>query len=127
DNLADGTARGEAQAGDVTLAPKLELEDGHVNWNAAADMVTNQIRGVTPEPGAFALLDGSRFKIVDAVVARDAARLDAGRLALDGRRVLVGTATTPLELITVHPAGKRPMPAADWWRGRPSDAPAELS
>jgi methionyl-tRNA formyltransferase len=127
DNLADGAARAEPQAGDVTLAPKLELEDGHVNWNAAALAVTNQIRGVTPEPGAFAHLDGTRLKIVEAVIARDAAHLEAGRLALDGRRVLVGTATTPLELITVHPAGKKPMAAADWWRGRPADAPEVLS
>jgi methionyl-tRNA formyltransferase len=127
DALAAGTARREAQSGDVTLAPKLELEDGHVDWNAAAIMVANQIRGVTPEPGAFAQIEGARLKIVDAAIARDAARLDPGRLALDGRRVLVGTATTPLELITVHPAGKRPMAAADWWRGRPADASAVLS
>lgn len=126
-NLAEGTARAEAQAGDVSLAPKLELEDGHVNWNAGAATVLNQIRGVTPEPGAFAHLDGARLKIVDAVIARDAASLDEGQLALDGRRVLVGTTTTPLELITVHPAGKKPMAAADWWRGRPANAPVVLS
>ena len=127
DALAAGTARREVQAGDVTLAPKLELEDGHIDWKAAAIMVSNQIRGVTPEPGAFAQIEGARLKIVDAAIARDAASLDPGRLALDGRRVLVGTATTPLELITVHPAGKRPMAAADWWRGRPADASAVLS
>jgi methionyl-tRNA formyltransferase len=31
--------------------------------------------------------------------------------------VLVGTATHPLELLSVQPAGKREMVAADWWRG----------
>ena len=34
-------------------------------------------------------------------------------------RVLVGTASDPIELLTVQPAGKRAMTAADWWRGRP--------
>jgi methionyl-tRNA formyltransferase len=29
----------------------------------------------------------------------------------------VGTGTHPLELLVVQPAGKKPMPAVDWWRG----------
>ncbi|HEY4267050.1 MAG TPA: methionyl-tRNA formyltransferase [Galbitalea sp.] len=127
DNLAAGTARGAEQAGDVTLAPKLDLEDGHIRWEAAAATVANQIRGVTPEPGAFATIEGARLKIIEAAIARDAASLPPGELARDGRRVLVGTATTPLELITVHPAGKKPMAAADWWRGRPVGVSAVLS
>ncbi|RIJ51139.1 methionyl-tRNA formyltransferase, partial [Clavibacter phaseoli] len=48
---------------------------------------------------------------------RDAAPLAPGAIAaLDGR-VAVGTASHPIELIQVQPAGKNPMPAADWWRG----------
>jgi len=122
DNLADGTARAEEQSGDVTLAPKLELEDGHIDWSTDAVTIANRIRGVTPEPGAFALVDGTRVKILSAAIARDAATIPAGRLELDGRRVLAGTSTTPIELIQVHPAGRKPMDAADWWRGRAADA-----
>ena len=39
DALADGTARAEAQAGDVTLAPKLTLEDGLIDWALPAQAV----------------------------------------------------------------------------------------
>jgi methionyl-tRNA formyltransferase len=123
DNLADGTARAEPQAGDVTFAPKLVLDDGRVDWTADAATVANLVRGVTPEPGAFTTLDGARLKVLDAAVARDAPRLAAGEFAMDGRRILVGTATDPVELLTLQPAGKRPMAAADWWRGRAPDAP----
>jgi methionyl-tRNA formyltransferase len=122
DALADGSARSEPQAGDVTLAPKLTLEDGRIDWSRDAFAVTNLIRGVTPEPGAFTTVDDARIKILAAAIARDAPRLEPGRIALEGKRVLVGTATNPVELITVHPAGRRAMPAADWWRGRPTDA-----
>lgn len=122
DNLADGTARAQAQSGDVTLAPKLLLEDGRVDWAASAPVVASLIRGVTPEPGAFTMLDGARLKIHDAAIARDAPRQGPGELRLDGRRLLIGTGTDPLELITVQPAGGRPMSAPDWWRGRPGDA-----
>jgi methionyl-tRNA formyltransferase len=122
DNLADGTARAEPQAGDVTLAPKLTFEDGRVDWSTSAVVASNLIRGVTPEPGAFTTIDEARLKVLDAAIARDAPRLAPGELTLDGKRLLIGTATDPLELLRVQPAGKKPMPASDWWRGRPADA-----
>jgi methionyl-tRNA formyltransferase len=121
ENLASGEARADPQVGDVTLAPKLTLEDGRIHWSRSAVDVVNLIRGVTPEPGAFTTLDGARVKVLDASIARDAPRSASGLLALDGRRLLIGTATDPVELVTVQPAGKKAMSAADWWRGRPAE------
>jgi methionyl-tRNA formyltransferase len=122
DAIADGTARAEPQRGDVTLAPKLHLADAHLDFAEHATTVAALIRGVTPEPGAFTILDDARLKILDAVIARDEPRIEAGRLELRGGRVLVGTGSDPLEIVTVHPAGKKPMNATDWWRGRTADA-----
>ncbi|MEO6941846.1 MAG: methionyl-tRNA formyltransferase [Terrimesophilobacter sp.] len=118
DMIADGSARAVEQSGDVTLAPKLILEDGRVDWAGTASVVHRRIRGVTPEPGAFTTVDGARLKILDALIAHDAAPKAPGRIESDGGRVLVGTATEPIELLTVQPAGKRAMAASDWWRGR---------
>jgi methionyl-tRNA formyltransferase len=120
DSLADGTARAVPQVGDVTLAPKLSLADGDVDWTLPAEAVSAQVRGVTPEPGAFTTIDDARLKILDATIARDVPRIPAGDFALVGRRVVVGTATDPIELVAVHPAGRKAMDAASWWRGRPS-------
>ena len=122
DQLADGTAVAVAQTGDVTLAPKLTLPDGAIDFTRPGDAVANLIRGVTPEPGAFTTLDGARLKVLDAHIAREAPRLQPGHFALEGKRVLVGTASDPIELVTVLPAGKKAMDAAAWWRGRPADA-----
>jgi methionyl-tRNA formyltransferase len=36
--------------------------------------------------------------------------------------VLVGTGSDAVELLAVQPAGKNPMPAADWWHGRRTTA-----
>jgi len=122
DAIATGEARAEPQVGDVTLAPKLTLTDGLVDFTRPAHDVVNLIRGVTPEPGAFTTLDGARLKILDAVIARDAPRLAPGHLAQEGKLILVGTATDPVQLLTVHPAGRKAMNAGDWWRGRPADS-----
>ena len=122
DAIADGDARAEPQVGDVTLAPKLTLADGRLDFTRPAHDVVNLVRGVTPEPGAFLTLDGARLKILDAAIARDAPRLAPGHLERQGKLILVGTATDPVQLVTVHPAGRKAMNAGDWWRGRPADA-----
>jgi methionyl-tRNA formyltransferase len=127
DDLAAGTADAVEQAGDVTLAPKLVLADGRIDWTASARQIDDRIRGTTPEPGAFMELDGERVKILDAVIARDTPRLEPGAMERRAGHVLVGTASDPIELVTVHPAGKRAMSATDWWRGRPTDAPVVAS
>jgi methionyl-tRNA formyltransferase len=118
DALADGIAVAVPQSGEVTLAPKLELADGRLDWTRPAAEVDARLRGTTPEPGAFTLLGDERLKVLDAAIAHDDAALTPGAFELRGGRLLVGTATEPLHLVTVHPAGKRAMPAADWWRGR---------
>ncbi len=119
DALARGTVRALPQVGEVTLAPKLSQADGEIDWTLPAETVSARIRGVTPEPGAFTDLgDGSRLKVLDAVVARDLPRLAPGEMSLEGKRVLVGTGSEPIELTRVLPAGRTAMDAASWWRGR---------
>ena len=127
DGLADGSAVATPQNGDPTVAPKLVLADGRLDWHDTAERIVDRFRGTTPEPGAFTEVAGERVKVLDAVVAHDAPRLAPGRMELRAGRLLVGTASDPIDLVTVHPAGKRAMPAADWWRGRPADAPAVAS
>ncbi len=122
DAIADGSVRAESQRGDITLAPKLTIDDGRIDWSRDARTVHARLRGVTPEPGAFTMLGGTRLKILEAVVAHTAQQAEPGAFGLDAGHVVVGTATRPLELLTVQPAGKSPMTAAAWWRGRSADA-----
>jgi methionyl-tRNA formyltransferase len=116
-DIRDGRASSTAQSGEVTTAPKLTLDDAHIDFRTSAQAVYDRIRGVTPEPGPFALLDGHRVKIMRARIATDASSSPAATLAWDGKRLLVGTTTDPIHLLEVQPAGKRAMSAGDWWRG----------
>jgi methionyl-tRNA formyltransferase len=116
DRLEAGTAVATPQTGEPTLAPKLTIDDGRLDFTRAADEVYARLRGVTPEPGAHALLNGERFKILRAARTSGEA-LPPGSVEARGRSIVVGTGTEPLELLIVQPAGKRAMPAADWWRG----------
>ncbi|MFP5360985.1 MAG: methionyl-tRNA formyltransferase [Actinomycetes bacterium] len=117
--LDAGTARPLAQPDDgVSYADKLTREDAYVRWDLAAHVVDRRIRGCTPAPGAWTTLpDGSAAKLGPVSPRPQRARTVPGQLREEAGEVLVGTGTEPVALGWIAPAGKKPMPAADWWRG----------
>lgn len=124
--IAAGTARFAEQVGSPTLAPKLTLADGALDLTGPAPAVLSRWRGVTPEPGAHGTVDGQRVKLL-ALARSGAEPLPPGHATIAGRAAVVGTGSTPLELVEVQPAGKRPMPGVDWLRGRGGTAVFELA
>ena len=118
--IGSGKASPQPQAGEVSLAPKLTLEDGHLNWSHPALAIGRQARGVTPEPGAWTVLDGQRVKLEPVRLRPDVTALAPGALSLHGKSVLVGTGSHAVELTRIQPAGKKMMAAADWARGMAS-------
>ncbi|MBA8816139.1 methionyl-tRNA formyltransferase [Microbacterium halimionae] len=119
--LGEERTTAKPQKGEVTLAPKISLDDARIRWNDGQDAVLNRVRGVTPEPGAFTLIAGSRLKILAAHRAESHSLLQPGVMRSIEGDVSVGTATEPIVLTRVQPAGKAAMNATDWWRGLRTD------
>ncbi|PYI67614.1 methionyl-tRNA formyltransferase [Arthrobacter livingstonensis] len=117
DGLAAGRLAGVPQQGEVSLAPKLTLEDGHVNWQDPALAIDRRVRGVTAEPGAWTQLFGQRFKLGPVTLRPDVNALAPAQLRVEPKAVLVGTGSHAVELAIVQPAGKKLMKATDWARG----------
>lgn len=117
DAIAAGHAQPVPQAGEPSLAPKLTTEDARVRWETPAVAVDRQVRACTPAPGGWATCRGERLGIGPVTPAPEAEPLGAGLLRVGRRDVLVGTATVPVRLGMVRPAGKKEMAAADWARG----------
>ena len=105
------------QQGEVTLAPKLTLEDGRLDWQQPALALNRRARGVTPEPGAWTTLDGQRIKLEPVALRPEVKDLPPGNIRVDGKSVLVGTGSHAVELARIQPAGKKMMTSADWARG----------
>jgi len=117
DALADGRAVAVPQPAEgVSMAPKITVEDARVRWGDPAFAVDRRIRACTPAPGAWTTLRGERVKL-GPVRTTLAAGLPAGEVRVGKDAVLVGTATTPVALGEVRPAGKKAMAAAAWLRG----------
>ena len=115
-----GQAAPQPQQGDVSLAPKLTLDDGRLDWNQPALAIGRRARGVTPEPGAWTTLDGQRVKLEPVRLRPDVAGLAPGAAVLRDKGVLVGTGSHAVELTRIQPSGKKMMAAADWARGMAS-------
>ncbi|KIP52435.1 methionyl-tRNA formyltransferase [Leucobacter komagatae] len=122
ETLAADSEAGEPQVGEDTYAHKLTREDGLISFGSGttADAALAHWAGVTPEPGAYALLGDQPVKLTElrqfaGEVPED---LAAGEARLVGKVALLGCSDGALELSRVQPAGKPAMDANAWLRGR---------
>ncbi len=99
----------------ATLAPPLKKEEGLIDWTLPAVDIHNRVRGLSPWPGAYTFLDGSLIKIIKTVIMPG--RGEPGVLNAGGGMLNVGTGRDVLGIVTIQPAGKRPMSSTEFLRG----------
>jgi methionyl-tRNA formyltransferase len=117
DGIEDGTLEAREQPAEgVSLAPKILVEDAHVDWTEPAVAVDRRVRACTPEPGAWTTFADERIKL-GPVRRVEREPLEPGRLEVTKNEVLVGTASVPVKLGRVQAHGRKEMGAADWARG----------
>ncbi|MEU3749693.1 MULTISPECIES: methionyl-tRNA formyltransferase [Streptomyces] len=118
DGIEDGNLQAVPQPVEgITLAPKIQVEDAHVDFAAPALRVDRVVRGCTPAPGAWTLFRGERLKLIQVTPLPDRTDLAPGELVVGKNNVYAGTGSYAVELLWVQPQGKKPMKAADWARG----------
>jgi methionyl-tRNA formyltransferase len=101
----------------ISLAPKVTVEQARIRWGLPAHVVDRHIRSVTPNPGAWTMIGDMRVKVGPVTVDFSGAPLSPGVVAVERKRVRVGTGSEPVILGEVQPPGKKAMNAADWARG----------
>lgn len=113
-------------------APKIFKEDCLIDWKRTREEIHNHVRGLAPYPSAWSNLtfggaDGENETTVKILATKltdesGVPELMPGELALISKYAFAGTGKGTIELVSVQPAGKRQMPAADWLRGlRPGE------
>ena len=110
----------------ATLAPKIEKQDGLIDWTQPARVLDCHVRGMQPWPGAFTFVDGQRIVVREAAVdERGSGDVPPGGVvAADGDAlVLACGGGSALRVLRVQPEGKREMTAREWRLGRRGEAP----
>jgi methionyl-tRNA formyltransferase len=102
----------------VTYAHKITNEECRIDWTKPAALVHDQVRGLSPFPGAFFTADFG--KGLERVKVLRTARTDGagapGTLLEIGGTIACGEGA--LRLVQVQAAGKQPMEGEAFFRGR---------
>ncbi len=98
--IASGDAAAQPQADELaTPAPKIFRDTCAIPWHESARDVHNHIRGLSPYPAAWTILNGKEMKILGSSVVEESSSGEAGRVISAspelqvqcGRRVSEGT------------------------------------
>ena len=120
--LIDGSLEEKPQAqidpATLKMAPKIFTTDCEINWHKPVFEINNQIRGLSPFPGAFTLLNDRTVKIYKARAEMNMIPADPGKMETDGKTWLRFSASDGYIYIEeLQLEGKRKMDIEDFLRG----------
>ncbi len=123
--LADGTATRTPQNPEqVSHVPKLERDDGKLDWSLSAASIERRIRAYDPWPGTYTMVveNGSakRLKIFPPTRISNTA-LKPAEVSCEDGKLMVGCGDGSLELTMVQPEGGKRMSATEYLRGKKPD------
>ncbi len=100
----------------ASKAAKLSSAEARIDGTWSAELVDRAVRAFHPRPGAWMVIEGTRYKILE--VERAAAPVPAGTVdAIDGAPI-AGFDGGSFELTLLQPEGKAPQPGFAWLNGR---------
>jgi methionyl-tRNA formyltransferase len=111
----------QSQTGmESNYAAPLKKEDEKIDWANSAAVLYNQIRGLTPFPGAYTVFQGKPLKISESELyafTGQPAVPGTVLLLLKGQGFVVQTGAGCLLVKQVQPVGKKTMPAHSFING----------
>lgn len=112
----------ELMQGSLHHAPKIFAEDCIIDWNKSSQTIYNQIRALSPHPGAIAKLDGKTLKIYTATPEKSNHFKEPGQVVSDGKSTLSFACSDGwIHVESLQLEGKKRMLTTEFLRGyRPS-------
>ncbi len=104
-------------------APKIFKNDCIINWSDKTSTVFNQIRGLSPYPGAFTMLEDKNgktltLKIYSALLLESKELSEAGKIISDNKSFLnIATSDGIISIKELQIEGKKRMSVEDFLRG----------
>jgi len=118
--IAEGnfTEQPQPQSDVLKHAPKIFKDDCKINWNNPSQLIYNLIRGLSPYPTAFTLLNDKTLKIFKAELENKEPGIAAGGFLSDGKTYLkFATKDGFIKLLDIQYEGKKRMLIEDFLRG----------
>jgi methionyl-tRNA formyltransferase len=110
--------QGLADPGTLKMAPKIFTADCEINWSDPVSKIHNQIRGLSPFPGAFTSFKEKNCKVFRAKVEENRQTGKTGEMETDGKSWLRYSASDGYIYVEeMQLEGKKRMGIADFLRG----------
>lgn len=105
-----------------TPAPKIFKDTCRIDWHRPARQVHNFVRGLSPYPAAWSEIHSdttapTEVKIFETRVLDENVIGIPGTVLVKGDSMYVQCEPGQVEIVSLRPAGKKQMPAADYLRG----------
>ena len=108
----------QPQSDDLKAAPKIFKEFTKIDWNQTNQTVYNHIRGLSPYPTAFTILNDKTLKIFAAEMDHQEPAISTGAFLTDGKTYLkFATKDGFIKVTDVQFEGKKRMVIAEFLRG----------
>jgi methionyl-tRNA formyltransferase len=103
---------------EASYAEPINKSDLLIDWSRQARALFNQIRALSPSPGAYTFLRGKRLKVLRAMPVTEGSAYPPGTIRLQDREtLLVQTGEGVLRLESLQPEGKKLLSAGEFLRG----------
>jgi methionyl-tRNA formyltransferase len=104
---------------DLKKAPKIFRDMCEINWDQDAGEIYNFVRGLSPFPGAWTVLNNKMYKIFKVQVVPGAEKIgNVGDYLTDSRSYLnIQCSESVVSIVELQPEGKRRMKIEDFFRG----------
>lgn len=105
----------------VTFTQKILVEDRLIHWSKSAEEIHNQIRGLSPHPGAFCFVEqnGQIKRLIIRKARKDLSKSGpvGSTLFYEQGEWIVGCGSGALSLIEIQLEGKKSLPIEEFIRG----------
>ncbi len=123
-DLSQLQARPQSSVG-ICYAQKIDKSEAQIDWYLPAEILDRQIRGLSPFPGAWAMLRGERVKFLgSALISCEQPLASAGTVLDDDLGIACGSGA--LRITRLQRAGKSAQSSAEFLRGTPVIAGEQL-
>ena len=89
---------------EATYAYKIEKSEGKINWNNSAESIIGKINGLYPNPGAWFIYNGERYKVLKAEISNGMGK--TGAVLND--YLEVSCYNKSVKILEIQREGKRP-------------------
>lgn len=111
----------QPDSAEIKHAPKIFKETCEIKWNQPSEQIRNFIRGLSPYPGAWTILNGKNFKILKAHIQdsnSSNSTIQVGELKTDNKTYLyIRSVDSFVSIEELQAEGKKKMTIQDYFRG----------